>query len=98
MGDAEILDERLRQRYARQLILPGFGEEGQARLARASVLLVGLGGLGSPAALYLAAAGVGRLSLVEFDEVDRSNLQRQVLYGEPDVGRPKLDAAIERLT
>jgi len=98
MGDAEILDERLRQRYARQLILPGFGEEGQARLARASVLLVGLGGLGSPAALYLAAAGVGRLSLVEFDEVDRSNLQRQVLYGEPDVGRPKLDAAIKRLT
>lgn len=85
------------QRYARQIILPGMGEEGQARLKGGSVALVGAGGLGSPAALYLAAAGVGRIGLIEFDTVDASNLHRQVLYGTADVGRPKTEAAQERL-
>ncbi|MEO8197428.1 MAG: molybdopterin-synthase adenylyltransferase MoeB [Thermoanaerobaculia bacterium] len=85
------------RRYARHLSLPEVGVAGQERLAAGSVLLVGMGGLGSPAALYLAAAGVGRLGLVDFDVVDRSNLQRQVLYAESDVGRSKLEAAAERL-
>lgn len=91
------LDDAARRRYARQIALPELGEEGQRRLLESRVLLVGLGGLGSPAALYLAAAGVGRLTLVEFDQVDESNLQRQVLYGTADAGRPKLEAAAERL-
>ena len=89
------LDEHIRRRYARQIALPEFGEAGQQRLAESRVLLVGLGGLGSPAALYLAAAGVGHLTLVDFDEVDETNLQRQVLYTASDAGRPKLDAAAE---
>ncbi|MGE5624215.1 MAG: HesA/MoeB/ThiF family protein [Bacillota bacterium] len=80
-------------RYSRHLALPDFGAAGQEKLAAASVLLVGLGGLGSPAALYLAAAGIGRLVLNDFDSVDRSNLQRQLLYGEADVGRAKTDVA-----
>jgi len=84
-------------RYARHLALPQFGEEGQQKLARGSVLIVGAGGLGSPASLYLAAAGVGRIGLVDFDDVDITNLQRQVLYGTSDVGAPKLDAARARL-
>jgi adenylyltransferase/sulfurtransferase len=85
------------RRYARHLILPDFGVEGQRRLKAARVLLVGAGGLGSPAGLYLAAAGVGRLGLVDFDRVDESNLQRQVLYGQGDLGRPKVEAAAARL-
>lgn len=85
------------RRYARHLSLPEVGVAGQERLAAGSVLLVGMGGLGSPAALYLAAAGVGRLGLVDFDVVDPSNLQRQVLYAESDVGRSKLDSAAARL-
>lgn len=85
------------RRYGRHFVLPEVGAEGQARLAASSVLLIGAGGLGSPAALYLAAAGVGRLGLVDFDTVDLSNLQRQVLFGTRDVGRPKLEAAAERL-
>jgi adenylyltransferase/sulfurtransferase len=84
-------------RYSRHLILPEVGVEGQKRLKAAAVLLVGAGGLGSPLALYLAAAGVGRLGLVDFDVVDFSNLQRQVLHGTPDVGRPKLHSARDRL-
>ena len=84
-------------RYARHLTLPEVGTEGQSRLRRARVLLVGAGGLGSPAALYLAAAGVGTLGLVDFDRVDASNLQRQVLHGTPDVGRLKLESARDRL-
>jgi sulfur-carrier protein adenylyltransferase/sulfurtransferase len=84
-------------RYARHIVLDHVGEEGQRRLKAARVLIVGAGGLGSPASLYLAAAGVGTLGLVDFDTVDASNLQRQVLYGERDLGRPKLDAALDRL-
>jgi adenylyltransferase/sulfurtransferase len=84
-------------RYSRHLALPEVGLEGQRQLKAASVLVVGAGGLGSPAALYLAAAGIGRLGLVDFDRVDASNLQRQVLFGSASVGRSKLDAARERL-
>ena len=84
-------------RYSRHLLLPEVGVGGQERLAAARVLLVGAGGLGSPVALYLAAAGVGHLGLVDFDTVDLSNLQRQILHGTSDVGRPKLDSAVDRL-
>jgi sulfur-carrier protein adenylyltransferase/sulfurtransferase len=84
-------------RYSRHLIMPEVGMAGQKRLKAASILLVGAGGLGSPLALYLAAAGVGRLGLVDFDVVDFSNLQRQVLHGTADVGRPKLQSARDRL-
>ena len=84
-------------RYSRHLSLAEVGVEGQARLKAARVLCVGAGGLGSPASLYLAAAGVGTLGLVDFDEVDVTNLQRQVLYSTADVGRPKLEAAAARL-
>ena len=91
------LSAEARQRYARHLVLPQVGEAGQERLARASVLIVGLGGLGSPAALYLAAAGVGRLGLMDFDTVAVHNLQRQVLYGTSDVGEAKTAAAHARL-
>ncbi len=73
------------------------GGEGQERLRRAAILIAGVGGLGSPVAQYLAAAGVGRLGLVDFDAVDLSNLQRQVVFGTPDIGRPKVQAAFERL-
>ena len=88
-------EERLR--YSRHLVMPEVGPEGQQKLKRASVLVVGAGGLGSPVALYLAAAGVGRIGLVDFDAVDVSNLQRQVLHGTSDVGRPKLASAKERI-
>lgn len=85
------------QRYSRQLALPIFGIEGQRRLKSASVLIIGAGGLGSPAALYLAAAGIGRLGIVEFDRVERSNLHRQLLYSSSDLGRPKVEVARERI-
>src|SRR5437588_5359469 len=84
-------------RYSRHLIMPEVGMEGQKRLKASSMLLIGAGGLGSPLGLYLAAAGVGRLGLVDFDVVDFSNLQRQVIHGTPDVGRPKLQSARDRL-
>jgi adenylyltransferase/sulfurtransferase len=84
-------------RYSRNLILPEVGLEGQKKLKRARVLLVGVGGLGSPAALYLAAAGVGTLGLVDFDVVDATNLQRQVLHGTSAIGKRKLDSARERI-
>lgn len=85
------------RRYARHLSVPGVGEEGQRRLKAASVLMIGTGGLGSPAALYLAAAGVGRIGLIDPDTVDRSNLQRQILHGESWVGKPKPESAAARL-
>src|SRR5438270_5780195 len=84
-------------RYSRHLIMPEVALEGQKRLRASSMLLIGAGGLGSPLGLYLAAAGVGRLGLVDFDVVDFSNLQRQVIHGTPDVGRPKLQSARDRL-
>ncbi len=84
-------------RYARHLVLPGVGPEGQARIGAARVLVVGAGGLGSPAALYLAAAGVGTLGLVDGDRVALSNLQRQVLHATPDVGRLKVESGAARL-
>jgi len=92
------LDARELRRYSRHLVLPEVGPEGQEKLKAARVVLVGAGGLGSPIALYLAAAGIGTLGLVDYDSVDESNLQRQVLYGEGDLGRLKVDAARERLS
>jgi sulfur-carrier protein adenylyltransferase/sulfurtransferase len=85
------------ERYSRHIIIPEFGMEGQRKLKEAKVLVVGTGGLGSPVLLYLAAAGVGTVGIVDFDKVDDSNLQRQVLFGVGDVGRPKVDAAADRL-
>ncbi len=85
------------KRYSRHLIMPEVGVEGQRKLKAAKVLCIGAGGLGSPAAMYLAAAGVGTIGIVDFDVVDFSNLQRQLLHGTPDVGRPKLDSAKDRL-
>lgn len=81
------------RRYSRHIIIPEIGMVGQKRLKNARVLIVGAGGLGSPALLYLAAAGVGTLGIVEFDEVDESNLQRQVIHGQSDIGRPKGESA-----
>lgn len=92
-----LLSEEDSQRYARHLILPEVGEKGQQQLLKGRVLLVGAGGLGCPTALYLAAAGVGKIGLVDADVVDKSNLQRQVLFGESDLGRPKVEAARDRL-
>jgi molybdopterin/thiamine biosynthesis adenylyltransferase/rhodanese-related sulfurtransferase len=85
------------QRYARQVVLPEVGTAGQARLQSARVLIVGAGGLGSPAALYLAAAGAGTIGIVDFDRVDASNLHRQLLHGTKDIGRPKTESARDRL-
>ncbi len=84
-------------RYSRHLLLPEVGQDGQERLKRTSVLVVGAGGLGSPLLMYLTAAGLGRIGIVDFDIVDASNLQRQVLFDEEDVGRKKVDAAVRRL-
>src|SRR6266480_2366932 len=84
-------------RYSRHILLPQVGEEGQRRLKNSRVLLVGAGGLGSPVALYLAAAGVGTIGLVDFDVVDLSNLQRQILHGSAAIGSSKIDSARDRL-
>ena len=84
-------------RYSRHLIMPEVGMEVQLKLKQAKVLLIGTGGLGAPLGLYLAAAGVGRIGIVDFDAVDFTNLQRQVLFGTTDVGRPKIEAAADRL-
>lgn len=86
------------ERYARQTMLPEMGESGQRALLASSVLVVGVGGLGSPAALYLTGAGVGRIGLADVDFVSESNLQRQILYTEAQIGRPKPEAARERLS
>jgi len=84
-------------RYHRQLIVPGIGENGQEMMKKASVLVIGAGGLGSPVLMYLAAAGVGRIGIVDSDEVSTSNLQRQILYVTDDVTRPKAEVATEKL-
>ncbi len=84
-------------RYSRQIILPQIGQEGQERLKKSSVLLVGMGGLGGPASLYLAAAGIGRLGLADFDEVELSNLHRQIIHSSRDIGRSKLQSAAHKL-
>src|SRR5467141_2178079 len=84
-------------RYSRHLIMPEVGMEGQLKLKDAKVLLVGTGGLGAPLGMYLAAAGVGRIGLVDFDVVDFTNLQRQVIHGTKDVGKKKLDSAAETM-
>jgi adenylyltransferase/sulfurtransferase len=84
-------------RFSRQTMLPPFGEEGQRKLASAGVLLVGVGGLGSPIALYLAGAGIGRIGLMDADVVSETNLQRQVLYKESEIGLPKVECAKKRL-
>ena len=84
-------------RYSRHLILPEVGMEGQLKLKAARVALIGAGGLGAPLGLYLAAAGVGRIGLVDFDVVDASNLQRQIIHGTKDIGRKKLDSAADRM-
>lgn len=95
-GESPLSDDEI-VRYSRQIILPEVGGEGQALLRAAAVLVVGLGALGSPAGYYLAAAGVGRLGLIDGDRVDLSNLHRQILYATGDVGRPKVEPARERL-
>src|SRR5207248_2525870 len=91
-----LSNEEIR-RYSRHLIMPEVGMEGQRRLKEGSVLLIGAGGLGSPLALYLAAAGVGHIGLVDFDVVDESNLQRQIIHGTSTVGVRKTDSARARL-
>ncbi len=91
MNDEQLL------RYSRQIMLPSIGIEGQQRLLDASVLLIGLGGLGAPVAMYLAAAGVGRLTLVDFDQVDLSNLQRQIIHTTDRIGTPKVESARQAL-
>lgn len=91
------LTREQRQRYNRHIVLDGFGAEAQQRLLQSKVLLVGVGGLGSPVALYLAAAGVGTIGIVDGDTVSITNLQRQVLHSTPDVGRPKVEVAKERI-
>ena len=84
-------------RYSRHLIMPEVGMEGQLKLKQAKVLMIGTGGLGAPLGLYLAAAGIGKIGMVDFDVVDMSNLQRQVIHGTADIGRPKLDSAADRM-
>ena len=85
------------KRYSRHLIMPEVGMEGQKKIKSASVLCVGAGGLGSPLSLYLTAAGIGRIGIVDFDVVDFSNLQRQIIHSTGDVGRTKLDSARDKL-
>ena len=94
---AELTIDEVR-RYSRHLIIPDVGMSGQKRLKNAKVLVIGAGGLGSPALLYLAAAGVGTIGIAEFDEVDESNLQRQVIHGQSDIGRPKAESARDSIT
>jgi molybdopterin/thiamine biosynthesis adenylyltransferase/rhodanese-related sulfurtransferase len=93
---AELTTDEVR-RYSRHLIIPDVGMTGQKRLKNAKVLVIGAGGLGSPALLYLAAAGVGTLGIAEFDEVDESNLQRQIIHGQSDIGKPKAQSAKESI-
>jgi adenylyltransferase/sulfurtransferase len=96
LDDIQLTSEEY-ERFSRHLILPEIGLEGQKRLKAASVLCVGTGGLGSPLLLYLAAAGIGRIGIVDFDIVDKSNLQRQIIHGESWVGKPKIESAKNRI-
>ncbi len=92
-----MLTESELERYDRQIIMAGFGKEGQEKLKRAHVLVAGTGGLGSPICIYLAAAGVGKLRLVDHGDIELSNLNRQILHWTEDIGRPKIDSAAEKL-
>lgn len=91
------MDDDTLLRYSRQIMLPEIDAEGQEKLAQARVLIIGMGGLGSPISLYLAAAGVGHLVIVDFDKVDLSNLQRQIVHSTPDIGRLKVQSAVESI-
>lgn len=93
MSDQTNLTEEEIHRYARHISLPSFGMKGQILLKESSVLCIGAGGLGSPSTMYLAAAGVGRIGLMDMDEVDASNIQRQLLHGTDDIGRKKIESA-----
>ena len=93
-----MLDDREAFRYNRQIMIKDFGEEGQEKLKKSRILIAGLGGLGSAAAYYLTAAGVGALRIVDKDQVDLSNLNRQILHWEPDINRPKVESAKEKLS
>jgi adenylyltransferase/sulfurtransferase len=95
-GAVELSNEEI-ARYSRHLIMPEVALDGQKRLKQSRVLTIGAGGLGSPLALYLAAAGVGTLGIVDFDVVDESNLQRQIIHGTSDLGRPKMESAREKI-
>ena len=95
-GAPQLSNEEI-SRYSRHLIMPEVALDGQKKLKQARVLTIGAGGLGSPLALYLAAAGVGTVGIVDFDVVDESNLQRQIIHGTSDVGRPKMESASERI-
>ena len=96
VSDSELTPDQL-SRYSRHIMLKEVGMEGQVKLLKSKVLLIGAGGLGCPAALYLAAAGVGTLGIIDSDKVDLTNLQRQVLHGLADVGRPKTESAKEAI-
>jgi adenylyltransferase/sulfurtransferase len=96
LADVALSHEEV-QRYSRHLIMPEVGAEGQKKLKASSVLLIGAGGLGSPLGMYLAAAGIGRIGMVDYDVVDYTNLQRQIIHGTKDVGRPKLESARDRI-
>ncbi len=96
-GPPAVLSNDEILRYSRHLIMPEVGMEGQIKLKQAKVLMIGAGGLGAPLGLYLAAAGVGKIGLVDFDTVEMTNLQRQVIHGTADIGRPKLDSAADRM-
>src|SRR3989337_3276968 len=95
-GSVELSNEEI-ARYSRHLIMPEVALNGQKQLKTARVLTIGAGGLGSPLALYLAAAGIGTIGIVDFDVVDESNLQRQIIHGTSDVGRPKVESARDKI-
>jgi molybdopterin converting factor small subunit len=96
-GAPTVMTPEMVDRYSRHLIMPQVGSSGQRKIIEASVLIIGAGGLGSPVALYLALAGVGKIGIVDFDVVDRSNLQRQILHQTADIGKPKVQSAKETL-
>ncbi len=95
--DSQYLSDKERTRYDRHIKLPEVGEKGQRKLKAASALIVGMGGLGSASSLYLAAAGLGKIGIVDYDRVELSNLQRQILHGEPRLGEMKVDSALQRI-